>query len=87
MPRDGRNRGAAVRGNRGPLAGGGQQWRGRGGHWRHRHRHRHFPAFAFGSPFYYGYGYGYADNGCYQWRQIETRRGWRWARVNVCDYY
>jgi len=50
----------------------------------HDHRFRG-PRFAFG--FYPGYDYttyNY-DDGCYQWQEVPTRRGWRWLRVWVCD--
>ncbi len=42
------------------------------------------PDFAFGYPGYDYYDYDYDDAGCYQWRQMHTPRGWRWARVWVC---
>jgi hypothetical protein len=43
------------------------------------------PRFAFG--FYPGYDYNtYSyDDGCYQWQEVPTRRGWRWLQVWVCD--
>jgi hypothetical protein len=46
---------------------------------------RHFrqaPAFAYG----FAEPYGYADDGCYQWQQVQTNYGWTWAQVNVCEY-
>jgi hypothetical protein len=51
-------------------------------------RDRRFRTFAFGYPDYYSdYDYDYSyDNGCYQWRQMPTRLGWRWQRVWVCGY-
>jgi hypothetical protein len=61
--------------------------RDRGDHDRDRDRDRFRPGFAFG--FYPGYDYYTYDNGyddsCYQWQQVPTRRGWRWARIWVCD--
>jgi hypothetical protein len=58
-------------------------------HDRGDHDHDRFrgPGFAYG--FYPGYDdyyntYNY-DDSCYQLEQVPTRRGWRWARVWVCD--
>jgi hypothetical protein len=56
-------------------------------HDRDHDRGRRFfgPGFAFGSyPGYDYYAYDY-DDSCYQWQQVHTRYGWRWARLWVCE--
>ena len=53
-----------------------------GGRFHHRHFRR---GFGFGLGFYPYYAdYGYY--GCYRWRHVPTRVGWRWVRINVCGY-
>jgi hypothetical protein len=43
------------------------------------------PGFAFGyNPGYDYYANDY-DDSCYQWQQVHTRYGWRWARLWVCE--
>jgi len=49
----------------------------------HRHHFRRFAIGFSGPDSYYDYPYYYDD--CYQLRQVPTRYGWRWVRVNVCD--
>lgn len=45
----------------------------------YRHFHRHgFRVYP---------GYYYYDDGCYRWRWVATRWGWRMRRVNVCYPY
>jgi hypothetical protein len=83
---------AGVRsGNAGAFSGGnnmsfrGDSRMGRMGHDRDHERFNRFrgPRFAFGfSDSYTDYSY---NDGCYQWREVPTRRGWRWLRVWVCN--
>jgi len=66
----------------------GGQWSGRQFSGQRHFRHfRHRPGFAFGFSDYGYYPYaGYDD--CFRWRRVHLRGGgWRWVRINVCDYY
>jgi hypothetical protein len=39
--------------------------------------------FGFGPSYH---SYSYVDD-CLEWRRVRTSRGWRWVRVDVCEYY
>ncbi|MGZ5804940.1 MAG: sulfur globule protein precursor [Xanthobacteraceae bacterium] len=58
------------------------RWGGSGFAFRRHHRHFFGPRFGY-------YPYAYYDNGCYRWRRVPTRHGWRLRRVWVCGlrYY
>ena len=77
---------AILRGNGAQRFSGSGQWRGQ--HDGRRH-FRRAPAYAYGlgAPYFYDNGYdsGYGDDGCFQWQQVQTNDGLRWARVNVCE--
>jgi hypothetical protein len=68
----------------GPRWSGGPHWGGGWGGFHHRHFffRRGYGLGIYGP--YFGPDYYPYDNGCWRWRHVLTRWGWRWRRINVC---